>query len=91
MAIPTDKLLCLQYSALVSTKIAFSCRAQPIVGGALGKRQSDRGAITEVSQLSVLCAEPLNVCQSAVHNGATLTKIISKRKRVECGTMREEE
>jgi hypothetical protein len=42
------------------------------------------------SQSSLVCAEPLKVYWLALNCGATLVKIISKRKRLECGAMKGE-
>jgi hypothetical protein len=42
------------------------------------------------SQSSLVCAEPLKVYWFTLACGATLTKLISKRKLLECGTMKGE-
>lgn len=42
------------------------------------------------SQSPLVCAEPLKVYWFTLDCGATLTKVISKRKRLECGTMKGE-
>jgi hypothetical protein len=73
--------------SLLLTEIAFSYRAQQFIRVELSKRPNGCGANTKISQSSVVCAEPLNVYWFTLDCGATLPKIISKRKRLECGSM----